>query len=176
ADPVAPGVPAVLPPLASGATADLLAFARWLVDPNHPLTARVQVNRHWQAFFGRGLVRTLEDFGAQGEPPTHPELLDWLATEFVRQDWSVKQLHRLIVTSATYRQSSRGTPEKLQKDPKNELLSRGPRFRIEAELVRDFALRASGLLAEKVGGPSVFPPQPPGVTTEGAYGPLQWVV
>jgi hypothetical protein len=180
ADPVTPGVPAVLPPLIPVAHApgspNRLDFARWLVDPRHPLTARVQVNRHWQAFFGRGIVRTLEDFGTQGEPPTHPELLDWLATEFVRQGWSVKALHRLIVTSATYRQSSRATPEALVKDPKNELLSRGPRFRVEAELVRDVALKASGLLSDKLGGPSVFPPQPPGVTTEGAYGPLAWNV
>jgi hypothetical protein len=175
ADPVTPGVPAVLPSLPTGSP-NRLDLARWLVSPNHPLTARVQVNRHWQAFFGRGIVRTLEDFGVQGEPPSHPDLLDWLATEFVRDGWSVKNLHRLIVTSATYRQSSAVTPDRLQKDPTNTLLSRGPRLRLEAELVRDVALEECGLLSAKLGGPSVFPPQPPGVTTEGAYGPLQWNV
>jgi Protein of unknown function (DUF1553) len=134
------------------------------------------VNRQWAAFFGRGLVPTLQDFGYQGEPPSHPELLDWLAVQFVKDGWSLKKLHRLIVTSAAYRQSSRVTPELLARDPDNRLLARGPRVRLEAELVRDTTLRASGLLAERVGGPSVFPPQPAGVTTEGTYGSLAWKV
>lgn len=171
---VRPGVPAVLPPLPKGAKPDRLAFARWLVSGENPLTARVTVNRAWAAFFGRGLVRTTEDFGFQGEPPTHPELLDWLAVEFVRSGWSLKKLHKFIVLSATYRQSSRVTPALLEKDPKNERLARGPRVRLEAELIRDSVLAASGLLSPKVGGPSVFPPQPASVTAEGAYGQLKW--
>jgi hypothetical protein len=134
------------------------------------------MNRQWAAFFGRGLVRTAEDFGYTGEPPTHPELLDWLAVEFVRRGWSLKAMHRLIVTSATYQQSSRVTPELLAHDAENRLLARGPRLRLEAELLRDAALMASGLLSHKVGGPSVFPPQPPSVTAEGAYGALGWKV
>ncbi|MBI4659882.1 MAG: PSD1 domain-containing protein [Verrucomicrobia bacterium] len=153
-----------------------LTFARWLVSPENPLAGRVTMNRDWAAFFGRGLVRTLQDFGFQGELPTHPDLLDWLAVEFVKQGWSRKKMHKLIVMSATYRQSSAVTPELLEKDPENKLLARGPRFRIEAELVRDSILRMSGLLSPKLGGPSVFPPQPPGVTTEGAYGALEWKV
>jgi hypothetical protein len=173
---VTPNVPGVLPPLPEDAPRDRLAFVRWLVSPENPLVGRVTVNRHWAAFFGRGLVRTTEDFGLQGELPTHPELLDWLAQEMVRQGWSIKRLHRLIVTSATYQQSSRATPELLERDPRNILLSRGPRHRLEAELIRDSALAAAGLLSGKIGGPSVFPPQPPGVSSEGAYGPLQWNV
>jgi hypothetical protein len=173
-DRVAPGTPAALHPFPSAAPRDRLGFARWLVDRGSPLTARVTVNRQWAAFFGRGLVATLDDFGFQGEPPSHPELLDWLAVTFMDQGWSLKRLHRLIVTSATYRQSSRVTPALLAKDRDNRLLSRGPRFRIEAELIRDVVLRASGLLAERLGGPSVFPPQPASVTTEGAYGALPW--
>ncbi len=172
---VGPALPSVLPPLREGPR-DRLAFARWLVDPANPLTARVTMNRHWSTFFGRGIVRTVEDFGYQGEPPSHPELLDWLAVEFVRQGWSLKQMHRLIVTSATYRQSSKAATEVLERDPDNVLLSRGPRARMEAEPIRDAALKRSGLLATKLGGPSVFPPQPPGVTSEGAYGPLAWKV
>ena len=134
------------------------------------------MNRQWAGFFGKGLVRTLEDFGFQGEAPTHPELLDWLAIEFVRRGWSMKQMHRLIVTSATYRQSSRAMGESLANDPQNRWLARGPRFRIDAELVRDSALMISGLFSPKVGGPSVFPAQPPGVSSEGAYGGLAWNV
>jgi hypothetical protein len=171
---VEPGVPAALPPLPNGVPADRLAFARWLVSGQNPLTARVTVNRAWAAFFGRGIVRTTEDFGFQGEPPTHPELLDYLAVEFVRDGWSLKRLHKLIVMSSTYRQSSKVTPELVEKDPRNELLARGPRFRLEAELIRDSALAASGLLSPKIGGPSVFPPQPASVTAEGAYGALKW--
>jgi hypothetical protein len=179
---VTPGILAVLPGLPKNAPANRLSFARWLVSSENPLTARVTVNRQWAALFGKGIVRTTEDFGYQGEPPSHPELLDWLAVEFSRptaegkQGWSLKKLHRLIVTSATYRQASVATAEKRAKDPENRLFSRGPRVRLDAELVRDAALSESGLLSAKIGGPSVFPPQPPGVTTEGAYGPLTWTV
>jgi hypothetical protein len=173
---VDPGVPTWLSPLPQGAPANRLTFARWLVSPENPLTARVTVNRHWHAFFGRGIVRTLDDFGYQGETPTHPELLDWLALELIDRKWSIKQLHRLIVTSATYRQSSRVTPVLLARDAENRLLARGPRVRLEAEQIRDSALKAAGLLSPKMYGPSVFPPQPANVTTEGAYGRLEWRV
>jgi hypothetical protein len=169
-DKVTPGVPAVLPPLASGAKPDRLALANWLVDPQHPLTARVAVNRYWQMYFGTGLVKSAENFGSQGEPPSHPELLDWLATEFIAKKWDVKAMQRLIVTSAAYRQSSRVTPELLEKDPENRLLARGPRFRLPAETVRDNALAVSGLLNPAVGGSSVFPYQPPGIWEELAFG------
>lgn len=140
-----------------------LDFAQWLVGPVNPLTPRVAVNRLWQGHFGLGIVETENDFGTQGTPPSHPELLDWLASEFVRRNWSVKQLHRLIVTSATYRQSSKARPEVALVDPRNRLLARMPRLRLEAEIVRDAGLAASGLLSRKLGGPSVFPPQPDGV-------------
>ncbi len=170
---VEPGVLSVVGAWPAGAPHNRLGFARWLVSPENPLTARVVMNREWAAFFGRGIVRTTGDFGFQGDPPTHPELLDWLAVEFMKRGWSVKQMHKLIVTSATYRQSSASTPDRLAKDPDNRLLSHGPRFRLEAEIVRDSALRASGLLAEKIGGPSVRPPQPDGVT-EAAYGSPKW--
>lgn len=173
-DEVQPGVPGFLPGLPQGADADRLELARWLVSPDNPLTPRVIMNRQWQAFFGRGIVRTLDDFGFQGDPPTHPALLDWLGAEFVRSGWSMKQMHKLIVMSATYQQSSRLTPELLDADPENLLLSRGPRFRMDAELIRDSALAVSGLLSPKLGGRSVFPPQLPSITTEGAYGPLTW--
>ena len=167
------GVFSFLPPLNGSGEANRLAFARWLVSPENPLTARVTANRQWAAFFGRGLVRTTEDFGYQGEPPTHPALLDWLAVEFVNQGWSMKRLHRLIVTSATYRQSSRVTPELLTKDAENRLLARGPRGRLDAEMVRDATLLAAGLLSEKIGGPGVYPPQQEGVS-EIAYGSPKW--
>jgi mono/diheme cytochrome c family protein len=193
--PVQPGVPSVLPPLPSNLKApNRLDLARWLVDPANPLTARVTVNRFWQEHFGRGLVETENDFGTQGTPPTHPELLDWLASCFARGDggrktdqpgppssvsrlpaspapntqhptpnaWSLKALHRLIVTSATYRQSSRFRPELQSVDPGNRLLARQSRLRLDAEIIRDEALAASGLLCPKIGGPSVFPPQPGG--------------
>jgi hypothetical protein len=173
---VHPGVPSFLPDLPRDAPRNRLGLARWLVSADNPLTARVVMNREWQAFFGRGLVRTLDDFGFQGELPSHPELLDWLALELVERQWSVKAMHRLIVRSATYQQSSRVTPDRLAADPDNVLLARGPRFRLEAELVRDAALAASGLVSDRVGGPSVYPPQPASVTTEGAYGPLTWTV
>jgi hypothetical protein len=163
---VQPGVPAILPPLPAGQPANRLTLARWLVDPAHPLTSRVAVNRYWQAYFGYGIVKTQEDFGVQGEPPVQPELLDWLATEFVRTGWDVRAMQRLIVTSATYRQSSAAPKELLQRDPDNALLARGPRVRMPAEMVRDQALAMSGLLVEKVGGPSVRPYQPEGIWKE----------
>jgi hypothetical protein len=172
-DPVMPGVPAFLNPLVPDTKRDRLAFARWLVSPENPLTVRVIVNRQWAAFFGRGIVKTTEDFGYQGDEPTHPELLDWLAVEFVKQGWSLKKLHRLIVTSATYRQSSRVTPALLAADRDDRLLSRFPRVRLDAEIIRDAALASSGLLTEKIGGPSVYPPQPDGVE-EAAYGKSVW--
>jgi hypothetical protein len=162
-DKVEPHVPAIFPPLPDGAPTNRLGLAQWLLDPAHPLTARVTVNRIWQQHFGVGLVKTTEDFGMQGEHPSHPELLDWLATEFIRSGWDVKHMHRLIVTSATYRQSSRATPELLERDPENRLLARGPRFRLDAEAIRDTALFVSGLLVEKVGGRSVRPYEPPGL-------------
>ena len=156
--------------------ANRLEFAKWLVSDSNPLVGRVTMNRQWAAFFGKGLVRTTEDFGLQGELPSHPELLDWLALEFPRRGWSMKAMHRLIVTSATYRQSALVTPDKLNRDPTNRLLARFPRTRVEGELVRDVALKIAGLLSPKLGGPSVFPPQPAGVTSEGAYGLLNWTV
>ena len=169
-DKVTPAVPAALPPLPAGAPRNRLGLAEWLVDPSHPLTARVAVNRYWQMYFGTGLVKTTEDFGSQGEAPSHPELLDWLATEFIRGGWDVKAMQRLIVTSATYRQASRVSPELLEKDPENRLLARGPRFRLQAEMIRDNVLAISGLLVERLGGPSVFPYQPKGLWEETAYG------
>jgi hypothetical protein len=155
--------PAFLPPMPADAPPNRLGFARWLVAPEQPLTARVAVNRLWQHCFGTGLVKTAEDFGSQGEPPSHPELLDWLAVQFREDGWDVKMLMKRIVMSATYRQSSRLTPDRLAKDPANRLLSHGPRFRLDAEMLRDQALAVGGLLVEKVGGPSVKPPQPAGL-------------
>jgi hypothetical protein len=195
-DAVTPGVPASLPPLPATGRPTRLDLARWIVATNNPLTARVIVNRVWQPYFGRGLVETENDFGTQGIPPTHPDLLDWLACEFMEpetaveawkrsivepkgtatiqrlsdstvQRWSLKHLHRLIVTSATYRQSSRARPDLRDVDPDNKLLARQNRLRLDAEIVRDVALAASGLLARKIGGPPVFPPQPDGVMTLG---------
>ena len=160
---VAPGVPAALPAMPKDAPANRLGLARWLTDPAHPLTARVAVNRFWQQYFGRGIVKTAGDFGTQGEWPTHPDLLDWLAVEFVDSGWDIKHLQRLIVTSATYRQASEVTPELLKRDPENALLARGPRHRLDAEVVRDTALFVSGLLTEQIGGRSVKPYQPPGI-------------
>ena len=172
-EPVEPGVPAALHPLRPGLPSNRLGLAQWLVDVNNPLVGRVVMNQLWQTYFGRGLVTTTEDFGAQGSRPTHPELLDWLATELIGQGWSLKAMHRLIVTSAVYRQSSHSSPELLARDPRNELLARGPRFRVPAETVRDIALAASGLLTPAIGGPSVFPPQPEGVSSL-AYGMTEW--
>ena len=166
---VGPSVPAILPPWPKDQATNRLGFAKWLLAPSNPLTARVTVNRFWQQFFGVGLVKTAEDFGVQGERPSHPELLDWLATEFMRSGWDVKRLQRLIVTSATYRQSSKETPALLAKDPENRLLARGPRFRVDAEVVRDTALFASGLLVEKLGGHSVKPWQPSGLWEAVSY-------
>ncbi|HZF40444.1 MAG TPA: DUF1549 and DUF1553 domain-containing protein, partial [Blastocatellia bacterium] len=179
---VTPGVPAFLHPLPAGAAPDRLAFAKWLVDRNSPTTARSMVNRVWQSYFGAGLVATPEDFGLQSEAPSHPELLDWLAVEFMEggnstasgservglrtplatargtESWSLKHVHRLIVNSAVYRQSSRVTPQLLERDPLNRLLARGPRIRVEGEVVQDIALAVSGLLNPRIGGPSVYPP------------------
>jgi hypothetical protein len=163
-DKVLPDVPrAIGPHLPKDAPRNRLSLANWIVDTRNPLTARVTVNRFWQQYFGTGIVKTAEDFGAQGEWPTHPELLDWLATEFVNSSWNVKHLQRLIVTSATYQQSSHVTPALEARDPENRLLARGPRFRLDAEAVRDTALAVSGLLVETVGGKSVKPYQPPGL-------------
>ena len=162
--PLQPGViSAVSPPFDGQAASNRLDLARWLVDPRNPLTPRVTVNRMWMRYFGRGLVETEEDFGTQGSPPTHPELLDWLARELIRGGWSQKALHRQIVTSSTYRQSSKSRPELAEKDPRNLLLARQERVRVEAEIVRDAALSASGLLTPHLGGPGVRPPQPDGV-------------
>lgn len=172
---VEPGVFGALHNLPEDTANDRLALARWLIAPENPLTARVTMNRDWAAIFGRGIVGSLDDFGVQGQSPTHPELLDWLAVELVENGWSRKHMHRLMVNSATYRQSSRATSQLRKRDPGNLLLARGPRFRLDAELVRDSLLSISGVLSKKVGGPSVFPPQPPGIT-EGAYGRLTWTV
>jgi len=162
---VAAHVPAVLPPLPEHAPRNRLTLAHWLVDAENPLTARVTMNRLWQELFGRGIVGTSEDFGVRGEMPSHPELLDWLALEFVRRDWDYQEMLRLIVTSSTYRQSSAATPELIERDPRNRLLARGPRYRVKAELVRDIMLAASGLLTREIGGPSVYPPMPEGFLT-----------
>jgi hypothetical protein len=167
--PVRPDVPAVLPPLSDG-PCNRLTLARWLVSTNNPLTARVAVNRWWAEFFGHGLVTTPEDFGVKGDLPTHPELLDWLAMELMDptgrssvRPWSMKHIHRLIVTSATYRQSSRMTPRLREVDDQNKLYGRGPRFRLDAEMIRDNALSIAGLLSLKMGGAAVRPYQPPGL-------------
>jgi hypothetical protein len=162
-DPVEPQTPSALPAMPEELPRDRFGFAQWLLRPDQPLTARVTVNRFWQQVFGTGLVRTSGDFGVMGELPSHPELLDWLAVEFRESEWDVKQFFKLLVTSATYRQAAVTTPEKLGRDPDNRLLSRGPRFRMDAEMVRDHALAASGLLVPRLGGPSVKPYQPPGV-------------
>ena len=157
---VTEGVPAAFPPLPEGAPRNRLELARWLVDPNNPLTARVIANRFWEQIFGFGIVRTSEEFGSQGDRPTHPELLDWLATELVDKNWNIKAFLKLLVTSAAYRQSAAVTPLLLERDPDNILLARGPRFRMPAEVVRDQALFVSGLLSRKMYGPSIRPPRP----------------
>ena len=182
---VEPDVPAVMPPLTPNPSPPRgeggnvrrtrLDLARWLVDPANPLTARVAVNWMWSKYFGRGLVATPEDFGTQGDRPSHPELLDWLATELVRQKWDLKAMHKLIVMSATYRQSSRARPELAQRDPLNELLARQTRMRLEAEILRDEALASSGLLVRTIGGPSVRPPQPAGISELTYAGSARWV-
>lgn len=163
---VTPGTPECLPPFPKDLPLNRLGLAKWLVSPSFPLTARVAVNRFWQEYFGTGLVKTSENFGSQGERPSHPELLDWLATEFVRTGWDVRRMQELIVTSATYRQSSRATPALLARDPENRLLARGPRFRLPAEAIRDQALFLAGLLVDKPGGPPVKPYQPAGLWEE----------
>lgn len=160
------GVPAALPALPEDAPANRLGLARWLTQPDHPLTARVAVNRYWMMLFGNGLVRTASDFGAQGAPPTHPELLDWLAVDFVESGWDVKRMIKQIVMSQTYRQSSRRSPELQKQDPENYWLAFSPRFRLQGELIRDQALSVSGLLVDQVGGPSVKPYQPPNIWNE----------
>ena len=172
---VEPGVPRFLNAMHAEDEPDRLDFARWLVSRDHPTTARAIVNRIWQSYFGTGLVETAEDLGTQAPDPSHPELLDWLAVELMENDWSLKHIHRLITGSATYQQSSHVSPELLEQDPKNRLLARGPRFRVEGEIVRDIALAASGLLNDEIGGPPVYPPAPeflfkPPVS----YGPKQW--
>ncbi|MEZ5364461.1 MAG: DUF1553 domain-containing protein [Bryobacterales bacterium] len=165
-EPVSPNTPSALPPLPDGVKHDRLALAKWLVDPKNPMPARVTVNRFWQMLFGRGIVKTVEDFGSQGEWPSHPELLDWLAVEFVDSGWDVQHILKTIVTSNAYRQSSRTTPELLERDPENALIARGPRVRLPAPAIRDQALAASGLLNEKLGGPPVKPYQPAGLWEE----------
>jgi mono/diheme cytochrome c family protein len=181
---VTTGVPAVLNPFRRAWPQNRLGLAYWLVDPENPLTARVAVNRAWEQFFGRGIVETSENFGTQGQAPSHPELLDWLAVTLMARPsasqpencgWSLKKLHRLIVTSATYRQSSRVTPALEERDPDNRLLARGPRFRMEAEMVRDSALAIGGLLSGKIGGPSVYPLQPEGIW-DVPYSGEKWVI
>jgi hypothetical protein len=166
---VVEGTPACFPPLPEGAPQDRLALARWLIDDKNPLTARVFANRYWEQLFGIGIVATSEEFGSQGELPSHPELLDWLATELVRLKWNQKAFLKMLVTSATYRQSSRVTPELVTRDPDNRLLARGPRVRLSAEMVRDQALAVSGLLSGKMYGPPVKPPQP-AIELKAAFG------
>jgi hypothetical protein len=173
AERVEPGVISVIAPFPAELPRNRLGLARWLVSTNNPLTARVTVNRQWQAFFGKGLVRTTEDFGYQGDSPSHPELLDWLAVDFMRNGWSLKRLHKQIALSATYRQSSRTRADHLARDPDNRWLSRGPSVRLDAEVIRDAALKASGLLSDAMGGPGVYPPQPSGVM-EAAWGGSSW--
>lgn len=162
-DHVTPATPAFLPPMTADMPRNRLGFAEWLLKPENPLTARVTVNRFWQQLFGVGIVKTSGDFGVAGEVPSHQALLDWLAVDFREHGWDVKRIFKLMVMSATYRQSAVATPEKIERDPENRLLARGPRFRMDAEMVRDYALAASGLLVEKVGGPSTRPYQPPGI-------------
>jgi hypothetical protein len=169
-----PTPPAFLPEFPAGNEPPRLRLARWLASRDNPLTARVAVNRMWQEFFGVGLVRTSEDFGTQGAKPSHPELLDWLAAEFMEKGWSRKRMHKLIVMSAAYRQSSDARPDLGERDPDNTLLARQSRLRLSAEFVRDAALSASGLLYPKIGGESVRPPQPEGITKL-TYGGAKWI-
>jgi hypothetical protein len=176
-DRVSTGVPAALNPLPKNADGSRLTFAKWLVSRDSPTTARAFVNRIWQSYFGIGLVETPEDFGTQGAKPSHPDLLDWLACEFMEHGWSIKHLHRIIVTSHTYQQDSRVTPELLEKDPYNRLLARGPRFRVEGEIVRDIQLAVSGLLNPEVGGRGVMPPAPEYLFQKPvSYAPFPWKV
>jgi hypothetical protein len=161
--------PHYLPPLPAGELRNRMALAQWVVSPDNPLTARVTVNRMWYELFGTGIVETTEDFGIMGQRPTHPELLDWLAVEFRESGWDIKHMYKLMVMSAAYRQSARSTPEQLERDPKNLLLSHGPRFRMDAEMLRDIALQSSGLLVNTIGGPSVKPYQPANVWEQVSY-------
>jgi hypothetical protein len=172
---VQPNTPAILPPLPSSGKVTRFTLARWLVSPENPLTARVAVNRFWQELFGRGIVHTSEDFGTQGDRPSNPELLDWLATDFREGGWSMKRIIRLIVTSSTYRQSSHARPELDSRDPDNTLLARQARLRLPAELIRDEALSAAGLLDLRIGGRSVRPPQPKGVSELSYANSVKWV-
>ncbi len=174
AEKVEHGTPAVLPPLPADAPQNRLALARWLVSPGHPLTARVTVNRAWQLFFGRGMVKSVDDFGVQGDKPTHPELLDWLARDFIESGWDVKRLHRLIVSSATYRQQSVVQPGMAERDPDNQWLARGPRHRLPSWMLRDQALAVSGLLVEKPGGPPVTVYQPANVWEDATFGQIKF--
>ncbi|MEO2090134.1 MAG: DUF1553 domain-containing protein, partial [Gemmataceae bacterium] len=171
---ISPGTPAALHPFPADAPRDRLGFARWLVSPRSPLAARVAVNQTWQAIFGVGLVETAEDFGTRAPVPEYRELLDWLAVDFVEHGWSRKRLIRQIVTSGTYRQSSAVSKDLLDRDPKNRLLARGPRFRADAEVVRDIALATAGLLTNKLGGPPVFPPVPKAVLDYNFNRPGYW--
>ena len=173
---VEPNLPNTIHPAHDDLPRNRLGLARWLLDDENPLTARVAGNRIWAQLFGMGLVETEEDFGTQGAPPSHPQLLDWMATEFVRVQWDVKRLLNLIVTSATYRQSSRVTPQSLALDPRNRLLSRGPRYRLEAEMIRDQALELGGLLSQRTHGPSVYPYQPKGLWRAAFNGQRTWPV
>jgi hypothetical protein len=174
-EPLEADVPKLFPPLPADAPRNRMTLAEWFVAPGHPLTSRVAVNRFWEQLFGIGIVETLEDFGSVGEPPSHPELLDWLALRFERDlKWDTKALLRELVTSATYRQSARMTPAALEKDPRNRLLARGPRNRLSAEMVRDQALTASGLLSRELHGPPVMPPQPEGVWAA-VYSNDKWI-
>lgn len=173
-DRVTHGTPAVLPALPPDAPKNRLSLGRWLVSPENPLTARVTVNRYWQMFFGRGLVKTVEDFGVQGDKPTNPELLDWLAREFVESGWDVKHIHRLIVTSATYRQQSKVPAGMSERDPENQLLTHGPRFRLPSWMLRDQALAVSGLFLEKLGGAPVKVYQPKGVWEDATFGQIKY--
>ncbi len=174
-DPVEADLPAQFAHLPEGAPKNRLSLAKWLVDPSNPLTSRVVVNREWQRFFGVGLVKTAEDFGSQGDKPSHPGLFDWLALRFM-DGWDVKALHRLILTSATYRQSAKATAERINQDPENRLLSRGVRYRLPSWMIRDQALAIAGLLVEKRGGPSVMPYQPNGVWAEATFGNKRYQV
>ncbi|MEM7145603.1 MAG: PSD1 and planctomycete cytochrome C domain-containing protein [Verrucomicrobiota bacterium] len=171
---VQPGTPAALPPLPKKAPKTRLTLARWLTTPDHPLTARVTVNRYWQTFFGIGIVKTTEDFGVQGEQPSHPDLLDWLSREFIDSGWNVKHIHRLIVTSAAYRQSSKVTPRLLEVDPENRLLARGARFRLPSPILRDQALATAGLLLTDIGGMPVYPYQPTDIWNDFSFGKITY--
>jgi hypothetical protein len=172
-DPLTADVPGVLPPLPDDAPRNRLGLARWLVSPDNPLTARVMVNRLWQRYFGVGLVKSPDNFGVQAEPPSHPELLDWLATELVQSGWNLEHIQRLIISSHTYQQQAEAPTELYERDPENRLLARGPRHRLPAEAVRDNTLAISGLLVPKIGGPSVMPYQPDKLWEELAGGAFE---